>query len=243
MVNPIKNKTAEMPFWDHVDELRNRFIKSLFFIILFTILAYIFSDRILLILSELNTKSIDNINLQVLKITSMFMIKVYVSLVVGIILSMPIILYQFWRFVSPAISSGFGFYTFFLFTLSSIFFFLGSYFSYLVIIPVSIDFFTSMTSDHIPVNYNFTLENYLLYIIWMIMVGGLIFQLPILSIIFNKLGLINYKTLVEARRFSILGIFIISAILTPPDPFSQIMFVVPLIILYEISILILRFLR
>ena len=243
MVNPIKNKTAEMPFWDHVDELRSRFIKSLFFIILFTIFAYIFSDRILLILSELNTKSIDNINLQVLKITSMFMIKVYVSLVVGIILSMPIILYQFWRFVSPAFSRGFGFYTFFLFTLSSIFFFLGSYFSYLVIIPVSIDFFTSMTSDYIPVNYNFTLENYLLYIIWMIIVGGLIFQLPILSIIFNRLGLINYKTLVEARRFSILGIFIISAILTPPDPFSQIMFVVPLIILYEISILILRFLR
>jgi len=77
----------------------------------------------------------------------------------------------------------------------------------------------------------------------MVMVGGLIFQLPVVSIIFNRLGLINYKTLINARRFSILGIFIVSAILTPPDPFSQIMFVVPLIILYEFSIIILRFMK
>ena len=70
------------------------------------------------------------------------------------------------------------------------------------------------------------------------MVGGLIFQLPVVSIIFNRLGLIDYKTLINARRFSILGIFIVSAILTPPDPFSQIIVAIPLILLYEFSIVI-----
>ena len=120
---------------------------------------------------------------------------------------------------------------------------IGSYFSYVIIIPVSINFFTSLASSYVPVEYNFTLENYLLYIIWMIMVGGLIFQLPIVSIIFNRLGIIDYRTLVNGRRFAILGIFVISALLTPPDPFSQIMFVIPLIILYELSIVIIRFLK
>ena len=232
-----------MPFWDHIDELRSRFIKSLFSVIVFTIIAYIFSDKVLFILSHPRVEAMNNINLQVLKITSMFMIKIYISVIFGIVLSLPVILYQFWRFVSPAIDEKFGFHTFFLFFFSTIFFFLGAYFSYTIIIPISIEFFISLTSAHIPIEYNFTLENYLLYIIWMVMVGGFIFQLPIISIIFNKLGLIDYKTLISVRRFSILGIFIISAILTPPDPFSQIMFVVPLIILYEISIIILRILK
>ena len=77
----------------------------------------------------------------------------------------------------------------------------------------------------------------------MIFVGGLIFQVPIISIIFNKLGIIDYKTLKKSRRYAILGIFVISAVLTPPDPFSQILFVIPLIILYELSIIIIRFLK
>ena len=232
-----------MPFWDHVDELRSRFLKSFFFITAFTIIAYIFSDLILFILFQPKVALASDVNIQVLKITSMFMVKIYISFVFGLILSMPVILYQFWKFISPAIDEGFGFQSFFLFFLSSLFFILGAYFSYSIVIPLSIEFFISITSKYVSVDYNFTLENYLLYILWMLVVGGLIFQLPILSIIFNKLGIIDYKTLVNIRRFSILGIFIISAILTPPDPFSQLVFVVPLIILYEISIIILRFLK
>tara|TARA_B110000014_G_C19753987_1_gene392796 strand:+ start:228 stop:461 length:234 start_codon:yes stop_codon:yes gene_type:complete len=77
----------------------------------------------------------------------------------------------------------------------------------------------------------------------MIFVAGLVFQLPIVSIIFKKLGIIDYRTLADNRRYSILAIFVISALLTPPDPFSQILFVIPLIILYEFSILIIRFLK
>ena len=232
-----------MPFWDHMDELRDRVIKSIICIILFTSIAYILSDKALYFLSQPKAELMDKVNLQVLKITSMFMIKIYISLVIGIMLSLPVILYHIWRFVSPAIESGVSVKTFFLFFLSSVFFFIGAYFSYMIIVPLSIQFFISLTSSYIPVEYNFTLENYLLYIIWMIMVGGLIFQLPIVSVIFNKLGIIDYNTLRNGRRFAILGIFVVSAIITPPDPFSQIMFVIPLIFLYELSIIIIRFLK
>ena len=232
-----------MPFWNHVDELRYRLIKSLISIIVFSFIAYFFSDNLLQIISQPNFQIMDKVNLQVLKVTSMFMIKIYLSLIIGLMFSMPVILYQFWRFVSPAIDSKISFTTFLLFAMSTIFFIGGAYFAYTSIIPISISFFTSLTSEAIAVDYNITLENYLNYVIWMIFVGGLVFQLPIISIIFKRMGLINHKMLQNGRRYAILIIVVVAAILTPPDPFSQLLFSFPLVVLYEISIIIIRFMK
>ena len=234
---------SEMPFWGHVSEVRERLIKTLIAMALFTSIAYIFSDYAIQILAQPKINHMDKINLQVLKITSMFMIKIYISMVAGLMLSMPVILYQIWRFISPAIDKKISISVMAMFLMSSVFFMFGSYFSYTIIIPLSITFFTSLSSSYVPVDYNITLENYMTYVIWMIFVAGLVFQLPIVSIIFKKLGLIDYRTLADNRRYSILAIFVISALLTPPDPFSQILFVIPLLILYEFSILIIRFIK
>ena len=232
-----------MPFWSHVSEIRERLIKILIAMTLFTSIAYIFSDYAIQLLAQPKINHMDKINLQVLKITSMFMIKIYISMVAGLMFSMPVILYQIWRFISPAIDKKISISVIAMFLMSSVFFMFGSYFSYTMIIPLSITFFTSLSSSYVPVDYNITLENYMTYVIWMIFVAGLVFQLPIVSIIFKKLGIIDYRTLADNRRYSILAIFVISALLTPPDPFSQILFVIPLIILYEFSILIIRFLK
>ena len=234
---------SEMPFWGHVSEVRERLIKTLIAMALFTSIAYMFSDYAIQLLAQPKINHMDKINLQVLKITSMFMIKIYISMVAGLMLSMPVILYQIWRFISPAIDKKISISVMAMFLMSSVFFMFGSYFSYTIIIPLSITFFTSLSSSYVPVDYNITLENYMTYVIWMIFVAGLVFQLPIVSIIFKKLGLIDYRTLADNRRYSILAIFIISALLTPPDPFSQILFVIPLLILYEFSILIIRFIK
>ena len=234
---------SEMPFWGHVSEVRERLIKTLIAMALFTSIAYIFSDYAIQLLAQPKINHMDKINLQVLKITSMFMIKIYISMVTGLMLSMPVILYQIWRFISPAIDKKISISVMAMFLMSSVFFMFGSYFSYTIIIPLSITFFTSLSSSYVPVDYNITLENYMAYVIWMIFVAGLVFQLPIVSIIFKKLGLIDYRTLADNRRYSILAIFVISALLTPPDPFSQILFVIPLLILYEFSILIIRFMK
>jgi len=239
----IINKNSEMPFWNHVDELRSRLIKSLLTIISFSIGAYFFSDLILQIISQPNFEIMDKVNLQVLKVTSMFMIKIYISLMLGIMFSMPVMLYQFWRFVSPAVNRKLNFVTIFLFLMSTVFFIAGGYFAYTSIIPISISFFTSLTSEAVAVDYNITLENYLNYVIWMVFVGGLVFQLPIISIILKKMGLIDHLLLRRGRRYSILIIVVFAAILTPPDPFSQLLFAIPLIILYEVSIVIIRFMK
>jgi sec-independent protein translocase protein TatC len=111
-------------------------------------------------------------------------------------------------------------------------------YAYFVIIPFSLAFFTSLTSESVDVAYNITLEGYLIYILWLIFGCGLLFQLPVVSVFFTKIGILTPAFLQEYRKFSIVIFFIFGAMLTPPDPISQILIVVPLILLYEFSILI-----
>ena len=232
------DQSPEMPFWDHLEELRWRLIKSIIAILIGAGFSYAYSDIIMYwLINPTESLSID-LNLQVLKITSMFTVKLSVALFGGIILGLPVILYQFWRFISPAFEDKYGVAVIFTVLFSSAFFLLGMSFAYFVIIPFSLAFFTSLTAETIDVAYNFTLEGYLMYILWLIFGCGLLFQLPVISIFFTKIGILTPAFLREYRKFAVVVFLILGAVLTPPDPVSQILIVVPLIILYEFSILI-----
>ena len=234
----MNNQSPEMPFWDHLEELRWRLIKSIIAILFGAVVTYHYADFIMYWLIN-PTKSLSiELNLQVLKITSMFTVKLSVALFGGMILGLPIILYQFWRFISPAFEDKYGLAVIFTILFSSAFFLLGMSFAYFVIIPFSLAFFTSLTTETIDVAYNFTLEGYLMYILWLIFGCGLLFQLPVVSIFFTKIGILTPAFLREYRKFAVIVFLILGAVLTPPDPVSQILIVVPLIILYEFSILI-----
>ena len=234
----MNNQSPEMPFWDHLEELRWRLIKSIIAILIGAGFSYAYSDIIMYwLINPTESLSID-LNLQVLKITSMFTVKLSVALFGGMILGLPVILYQFWRFISPAFEDKYGVAVIFTVLFSSAFFLLGMSFAYFVIIPFSLAFFTSMTAETIDVAYNFTLEGYLMYILWLIFGCGLLFQLPVISIFFTKIGILTPAFLREYRKFAVVVFLILGAVLTPPDPVSQILIVVPLIILYEFSILI-----
>ena len=234
----MNNQSPEMPFWDHLEELRWRLIKSIIAILIGAGFSYAYSDIIMYwLINPTESLSID-LNLQVLKITSMFTVKLSVALFGGMILGLPVILYQFWRFISPAFEDKYGVAVIFTVLFSSVFFLLGMSFAYFVIIPFSLAFFTSLTAETIDVAYNFTLEGYLMYILWLIFGCGLLFQLPVISIFFTKIGILTPAFLREYRKFAIVVFLILGAVLTPPDPVSQILIVVPLIILYEFSILI-----
>jgi len=234
----MTNKSPEMPFWDHIEELRWRLIKSIVVVLIGAGITYKFSDIIMHWLI-IPTESLDiDLNLQVLKITSMFTVKLSIALFGGITLGLPILLYQFWRFVSPAFEDRHGLAVLITVLFSSAFFVLGMCFSYFVIIPFSLAFFTSLTSESVDVAYSFTLEGYLTYILWLVFGCGLLFQLPVISIFFTRIGLLTPSFLMEYRKFSIVVFLILGAVMTPPDPVSQILIVVPLILLYEFSILI-----
>ena len=234
----MTNKSTEMPFWDHLEELRWRLITSIVVILIGAGITYKFSDTIMHWLI-IPTDSLDiDLNLQVLKITSMFTVKLSVALFGGITLGLPVLLFQFWRFVSPAFEDEHGFAVLLTVLFSSGFFVLGMCFAYFVIIPFSLAFFTSLTSESVDVAYNFTLEGYLIYILWLVFGCGLLFQLPVISIFFTRVGILTPSFLREYRKFAIVVFLILGAVLTPPDPVSQILIVVPLILLYEFSILI-----
>jgi len=234
----VTRESADMPFWDHLEELRWRLIKSITTIVIGAIITYKYADIIMYWLIHPSQSLSIDLNLQVLKVTSMFTVKLIIALFGGLIMGLPLIMYQFWRFVSPAFEDNHGLAVIFTILFSSLFFILGMFFAYFIIIPFSLSFFTSLTAETVDVSYNFTLEGYLTYILWIIFGCGLLFQLPVISTFLTRIGLLTPAFLREYRKFSIVIFLILGAVLTPPDPISQILIVIPLILLYEFSILI-----
>ena len=228
----------EMPFWDHLEELRWRILKGLTAVFIGSLISYIFWEEILMILIYPTSNISIKMDLQVLSITSMFIIKISCSILSGIIIALPIIFYQILCFIAPAFESNSIKLMVILSIITSIFFLIGLSFGYFVMVPFSLSFFTNMTTTVLDVKYNFTLENYLYYILWLSLISGLIFQLPVISYFFTKIGIFTPSFLRHYRKYAFVFFLIIGAILTPPDPISQIMIVIPLILLYELSIII-----
>ena len=227
-----------MPFWEHVEELRWRIFKSLFAIIIGAFITHYFSDYVLTKLIEPSKTLNLPLNLQVLKVTSMFTIKLGIALMGGIIITLPIIFYQIWSFISPAFKETHNASVIFIVVFSTLFFVIGLLFGYKVLIPFSLSFFTSMTTPIVTIDYNFTLDGYLIYIIWLLFSSGLIFQLPIITIMGTKIGLLTPAFLKYYRKYAIVLFLIIGSLLTPPDPLSQLLIFIPLVLLYEFSIFI-----
>ena len=224
-----------MTFWDHIDEMRARMIKCILVLFFFSLLSFIYSDFIIkFLLNPLEEMGMAQ-DIQVLSITSMFSIKVSVSVMFGFIISIPIIFYQFWAFMSPMLSFN-NMKIFILLLLSIVFCLFGIIFVYFIIIPNSLYFFTSIVNDTILINYNFTLDLYISYIMTLILSGGILFQLPVIATLGVIIGVFTPEFLKQYRSFSYVLIMIISAIITPPDPISQLFIFFPLVLLYEFSI-------
>jgi sec-independent protein translocase protein TatC len=228
-----------MPFLDHLEELRWRLIKIIGSVIILSIIIFYFSDPIIQILLY-PTKTLKvPINLQVLKIQAMFMVKMEVSIYSALILSIPITIYQIWAFLSPGLYDKEKGLFIPVIIFSLIAFSLGASFAFYVLIPFALDFFLSLAPAEI--SNNIALDFYFSFIIKLILVFGLVFQMPVISLVLSRYGLITPAFLRKHRSYAIVIIFIAAAILTPPDPITQTMLAVPLVVLYEVTILITHF--
>ena len=236
-----KKDFNQMTFWEHLEELRWHLIRVVFSVVLFAVISYYFSNYI--IYHFINNVSYNTIiNIQVLDITSVFFVKIYISIIGGVLLSFPIILFEAWRFFLPALDIKPNIFFIIIFIVASlILIMVGIYFSYYLLIPLSITFFTNLID--LDIHYNYTLENYIRYVFSIISIGVLVFQLPLLIIFFNYFHIATTAYLKHIRKYVYLFFLFFGALLTPPDIFTQILLVFPLIILYEISILITRFFR
>ena len=166
-----------------------------------------------------------------------FMMHISSSFVIGIICSFPYAFWEFWRFISPGLypnerkaARGATFYV-------SILFFIGVFFGYFILTPISINFLANYQLDPSILN-EFDIISYVGTITTLVLASGLLFQLPMIILFLTKAGIVNKEILRSYRKHAIVVILVFGAMLTPPDPFSQIVMAIPLVGLYEISILI-----
>jgi len=223
-----------MHFLDHLEELRWRLLKSLISVLIGSVVTFYFIDVIIEFLIK-PTQSLTNpMDLQVLKVQGMFMIKWGIALIGGFVLAIPVLTYQLWKFISPGLYLNERKYVGPLIFFTYLSFLVGLVFSYTVIIPFSLEFFTSVGVDQIE--NNFSINYYFNFVTWLLIGSGLIFELPVLVFILSVIGLLTPAFMSHYRRHSIVVILILSAFITPPDPVSLVLMFIPLWLLYEISI-------
>ncbi|MFO8165918.1 MAG: twin-arginine translocase subunit TatC [Thermodesulfobacteriota bacterium] len=233
-----KKKTPDdkQPFLSHLEELRKRLVICAIAIGIGFAFSYIFAKQLFSYLILPLTKVLpDNSRLIFTNLPEMFIAYIKVALVAGIILAVPIIFYQLWMFLAPALYQKEKKYIIPFVLFSSILFAAGALFGYLVVFPYGFKFFVSFATDDIQALPS--VKQYFSFAIRLLLAFGLVFEMPIVVLFMTKIGLITPDSMKKYRKYAILSAFILSAILTPPDIATQLMMALPIILLYEISIL------
>ncbi|MBN2417436.1 twin-arginine translocase subunit TatC [bacterium] len=226
--------TKEMPFLAHLEELRWCILKSVLSVFIAMIAAFPFTGIMLTVLTLPNNHLAEPAKLIFLKPTGMLVVRIEIAIAVGVIVSIPVIFYQLWKFLMPGLHAHERRYFLPALLFTTVCFLAGAVFSYFVIIPTVLPFLFGMGTDTIEATINIT--EYMSFVIRLILVAGLVFELPVLSLFLTRIGILSPSFLKRYRRYGIVLIFLVSAILTPPDPMSQILMAAPLLLLYEVSI-------
>jgi sec-independent protein translocase protein TatC len=226
----------EMTFLEHLEELRWRIIYSIIGIVVGTIIAWIFIDFLVDVVLLKPAKDSGAV-LQNLRPFGQLFLFMQIAIMVGMIISIPNIFYQFWQFISPALRKKERRYIFWIVVFSSVCFLGGIAFAYFAMLPLTLQFATQFGSESIK--NEFAIDEYMSIIISVMLAAGLVFELPMISFFLSKLGILKPSFMKKYRRHSIVIIMILAAFLTPgADPVSQLVLAVPLVVLYEISIII-----
>jgi sec-independent protein translocase protein TatC len=248
---PVLPPDGEMSFLDHLEELRWSLIKGFLGVLAATIVAFIFSDWIvdeLLIgpaesdffMYRLLGLDFDTLVLQNRTVTGQFFAYIGVILAVGIVLGSPIFIYFLWRFIEPGLypneKSGLRFASAF----ATFFFMLGIFFGYSIVTPFALNFFSHFQISDLIVN-EFDIMQYFSMVTWWSFGAGILFELPVVVYFLAKLGIATPERLRKSRKYALLITLTLGALFTPPDPMSQILVAMPLMVLYEGSIYIAGF--
>ncbi|NRB11209.1 MAG: twin-arginine translocase subunit TatC [Rickettsiaceae bacterium] len=236
-------------FREHFLELKQRIIKILAFFVLVFLVSYFYSETIYQILIE-PLASIGNSKEKIRKViytglAEAFLTYLKLSLFTAFLLTMPIISWELYRFIAPGLLKTEKKIAAFALFLSPILFFIGSFFVFYLVMPRAWYFFLSFenTGTILPLILEARISEYLNLVMQLITVFGLAFQMPIIMVILNILHLVSSKALAKKRRLAIVINFIMAAIFTPPDVLSQIALALPLILLYEVSIIMCKFIE
>ena len=252
------NNTGEMSFLEHLEELRWHIVRSVVAVLVFAITAFIFSRFIFdfILLAPKNPDFFTNqmfcqlaekfnkpnlcinalgLKIQNIEMAGQFSADIMISLYTGLIIAFPYIVWEMWRFISPALYENERKYARGSVFSISLLFFLGALFGYYLIVPLTVHFLGNWKVSQEIVN-QINLNSYFSTIAFIPFASGIIFELPNLMIFLTKVGIITPSFMVKYRRHAIIILMILAAVITPPDVLSMMLVVLPLILLYEISI-------
>ncbi|MBF0273836.1 MAG: twin-arginine translocase subunit TatC [Nitrospinae bacterium] len=225
----------EGPLSSHLLELRKRVLISFGTLLVAFFSCFPFAEQIFLFLAEPIRDSLpDGSTFIFTHPAEAFFTFMKVSFIAAIFISIPVLYFQVWKFVAPGLyPSERKMVVPFVF-FSTILFFIGGIFAYKIVFPFVFQFFISFTSETIKILPS--VKEYISFVSKLLVAFGVVFQLPVLIYFLSRIGIVSTESLVEKRRYAIVGCFLLSAILTPPDVVSQVLMAFPLIILYEIGI-------
>ena len=256
--NQPQEEEKVMSFWDHLEELRWHIMRSIIAVLVLAIIAFLnrkivfdyiilapsnsdfITNRVLCKFGELihiSALCIKNLHLQIINISmsGQFLTHMYISTVAGFIVAFPYILFEIWQFIKPALYDKEQKYSKGGVFISSLLFLSGVLFSYFLIVPLTVNFLGNYQVSASVLN-QVSLKSYINTVVSVTFAVGIVFELPILVYFLTKVGIITPDFLIKNRKYMFVVLLILSAIITPPDMFSQIMVVIPLMGLYEISI-------
>ena len=235
------NEDHKMSLTEHLIELRKRIFRIIIILLIGFGVSYYYKDLVFDIITKPLTRVLPkNGYLIYTGLTEAFFVYMKLAFFASLIITSPFILYQIWKFISPGLLLKEKKYVV-PFVLSSTLLFTGGVlFGYFIVLPPAFEFFVSFNNQYLQAMISF--GDYLSLFVTFLLGFGLSFELPIFIFFLAKLGIVNAKMLSKQRRYAILIIFIVAAILTPsPDALSQILMAIPLMFLYEISIFVARF--
>lgn len=225
--------------FDHLAELRDRIINSLLGVLAGMAASWSVSEKIFNIIRDPIAPYLPSGGLVFTAPMDKFLAHIKISLFAGVVLSCPFWMFQLWKFVSPGLYTKEKKYAAGFIVSGSVLFLIGVMFSYFIVFPMAFKFLMTFGGEvDKPL---ITIEHYLSFVTTTALAFGVSFELPLILVILGLMGIISQKALKEKRRFAIVGLAIVSAIITPPDLLSMVMMLIPMWFLYELSVLLVGF--
>ena len=244
--DPTRPQPGEMPFLDHLEEMRWRIFKALAGVAAASVVCLFFAewiiDAVLLgptkasffMYDVLRMEAVDVV-LQNRTVTGQFFAYFGTVLATGLVLGSPVVVFQIWRFVEPGLYPEERHGVRFAALFATAFFVIGISFGFLVLAPIALQFFAQFQVSESILN-EFDISKYFSMLLGWSFGAGLLFELPVIVFVLARIGVLNQRLLRTGRKYALVAILIIAAFLTPPDPMSQIVMAIPLLGLYELSI-------
>jgi len=225
----------EMALGEHLIELRKRIIVSCLAVLACSLVSFAYSDQLIVYLAQ----HVDE--LVFLSPPEAFITAIKVSILTGFLLALPVVTSQFWLFVVPALKPGERRALYIIIPASIGLFYAGFAFGFYLVLPMAIRFLIEVAAP--TLSPMFTLRLYIAFILQLLIPFGLMFQLPLLSCLLVRLRLITANSLRQSRKYALVLIFVIAAILTPPDVVTQLLLALPILVLFEVSVFLAWLLR